>query len=271
MGRRRFEIVSLVVAAQVAGLVAVASAATVRYELTDESRVVKICEGCSDGDETLQGSFEVTFLPLTTEFAVEALTGVNWTSESFEVRGTGFVQRLDGNQLAMVIDAKINGESVLLTTGRRQYTSPKKIRLLLTTAKAAETGYVFHLVAEPVGTDGPDGDGDGAADLTDNCRDTPNGDQADADGDGVGDVCDSCAETAAHDIILDNGCAPSQLCPCEGPADGGEWSDHRSYLRCLARSLKVLWREGKLSRREVVRILRDGARSGCGREVLAAL
>lgn len=35
-----------------------------------------------------------------------------------------------------------------------------------------------------------DGDGDGIADLTDNCPDRANADQADGDGDGTGDDCD---------------------------------------------------------------------------------
>jgi Thrombospondin type 3 repeat len=34
-----------------------------------------------------------------------------------------------------------------------------------------------------------DGDSDGVPDSIDNCRETPNSDQADADGDGVGDLC----------------------------------------------------------------------------------
>ena len=37
-----------------------------------------------------------------------------------------------------------------------------------------------------------DTDGDGVMDDTDNCRNTPNPDQADWDGDGVGDACDNC-------------------------------------------------------------------------------
>lgn len=39
---------------------------------------------------------------------------------------------------------------------------------------------------------GPDTDGDGVPDATDNCPVTPNADQADSDGDGVGDACDNC-------------------------------------------------------------------------------
>jgi hypothetical protein len=260
----------LFVAFQLAALCGPAAANTVRYGLTAESHIVQTCEGCSGAAETLEGSFEVTFLPLATDFAVEALTGVRWASGSFEIQGAGFIQRLGSNRLAMVIEAKINGETVLLTTERRQRTSPREIRVLLTTPQSATTAFVVQLVAAPVGTDGPDGDGDGVADATDNCRDDSNADQADADADGVGDACDLCAGTPLSSAVLDNGCAPQQLCPCDGPSDGGEWADHRSYLRCLARNLKALWREGKVTRSDVTRILRDAANSGCGRRVLAA-
>jgi hypothetical protein len=48
-----------------------------------------------------------------------------------------------------------------------------------------------------VPTNGPDADGDGVLDVTDNCKDKANADQADADGDGIGDVCDTTDDTTA--------------------------------------------------------------------------
>jgi hypothetical protein len=42
----------------------------------------------------------------------------------------------------------------------------------------------------------PDADADGTMDGADNCRLTPNPDQADQDGDGVGDACDNCTLAA---------------------------------------------------------------------------
>jgi hypothetical protein len=43
-----------------------------------------------------------------------------------------------------------------------------------------------------------DSDGDGIPDTEDNCRATPNSDQADGDGDGTGDVCQSVPEDSAQ-------------------------------------------------------------------------
>jgi pyruvate/2-oxoglutarate dehydrogenase complex dihydrolipoamide acyltransferase (E2) component len=52
---------------------------------------------------------------------------------------------------------------------------------------------------------GPDGDGDGACDATDNCVSVPNSDQADADGDGLGDVCDNCPTVSNPSQLDTNG------------------------------------------------------------------
>lgn len=57
-----------------------------------------------------------------------------------------------------------------------------------------------------------DADGDGVADAVDNCRQTPNADQADADGDGVGDACDNCRFTANPDQADSDGDGIGNAC-----------------------------------------------------------
>ena len=48
-----------------------------------------------------------------------------------------------------------------------------------------------------------DVDADGIFDVTDNCVNNPNSNQADADGDGIGDVCDICSCPCEHDPVCD--------------------------------------------------------------------
>lgn len=248
-----------------------ASASTVRYALTPESYIVPSCESCEGPAprESLQGSFDLTFLQVPTEYAVEALTGVGWQSDSFEITGSGFLQRLGTDRLAMVIDATVNGRKVLFTSGRRQLSSTGQIRIVLATPRGAEPAYLLQLVAVAVATDGPDADSDGIPDGNDNCRETQNRDQLDADHDRVGDACDSCPDTPAGEAVQNDGCAPSQVCPCDGPVSGGEWPNQRAYTRCLSRVLRKLWREEKLSREEVLSQIREAVRSACGRRFLA--
>ena len=62
-----------------------------------------------------------------------------------------------------------------------------------------------------------DADGDGVDDDHDNCRFSPNPDQADADGDGVGDACDNCRTTPNPDQADHDNCP---LVPNPGQEDG---------------------------------------------------
>jgi hypothetical protein len=197
------------------------------------------------------------------------VTAVAWRSESARIIGTGFLQRLAGDQLAVVIDARVNGKPVLLTSRHRQLTSPGEIRVQLASPRGAGDGYVVVLVARPVAADGPDGDGDGIPDGIDRCPTVADAEQADADRDGVGDACDQCEETEFGDPTLPSGCSPQQLCPCDGPTETQEWRDQRAYMQCIARSLKSLSERRKVSRSRVRELIQEAVRSGCGRRELA--
>jgi hypothetical protein len=251
---------------------AAGSAYTVHYVLGPESQVVRTCQGCDEPmgtPETLQGTFDITLLQVPSDYTVEAVTGIDWQSDSFSFHGTGFLQRLGGEHIAMVLDTKVNGKSVLLTSGRRRPSLTTDIRIHLASPHEVEEGYVLTIVAVPEAADGPDTDGDGVPDTLDNCPTTASSDQTDTDGDGVGDACDDCPDTPLGSPVLSDGCAPSQRCACEGPTPEEEWSSQRQYVQCIARTLKLLYDEHKLSRSEVRQMLKDAAHSGCGRRILA--
>jgi hypothetical protein len=245
---------------------------SIRYALTSESHLSRYCESCENPfgeEEPLSGEFHLTALNVPTEEGLEALTAVDWRNDTIVITGTGFLQRLGGSQLAMVIDARVNGEPVLLTSGRRQLSPSAEIRIHLASPRDSGEGYLITVVARPVAADGPDGDGDGVPDGIDRCPNLATSDQNDADRDGVGDACDECEDTAFGDPVLPNGCSPDQLCPCDGPSSTEEWSGQRQYVQCIARSLKALSAKKRVSRSRVRQLLQDAVRSGCGRRVLA--
>lgn len=248
-----------------------AHAQTVRYVLTAESRLTTVCTDCVPIETTsspLAGSFEVSLLPGDT-YAVAAVTGIAWTSNSLNIAGSGFLQRFTDERMAVVLDARFNGVPVLLTSGRRQPSSAQEIRLRLNSARGAHRAFSVTLVAVPATPGAPDADGDGIADDVDTCPTVANADQLDGDGDGVGDACDACAGTAAGSLVLADGCAIDQACPCDGPSPDEEWSSQRAYVQCVAQSLKALRLGGHLGKSEIRLRLQDAVRSGCGRRVLA--
>ncbi len=271
MGTQLARAVLVLGAALFATVPAPGGAATLHYVLTGGSQIVERCDTCETEplSEPLSGSFNLTAMPVPSESPVDALTGVDWHSPSFAIGGSGFLQRLNSDQLAIVIDARINGVSTLLTSGRRQRPAPGDLRLVLVTPRDAEQQFMLTIVAVPVAPDGPDGDGDGVLDSVDNCPRTANADQADVDGDGVGDACDACTATESRSPVLDDGCAPQQRCACDGPSPGEDWPNQRAYVQCIDRVLKVLRRQGKISRSDLVRMMHEAVNSGCGRRVLA--
>ncbi len=81
----------------------------------------------------------------------------------------------------------------------------------------------------------------------------------DADQDGVNDDSDACPATAVGEPVDASGCALAHYCPCDA------FKSHGKYVKCLNRSLKRFEFAGLLDRGERKRLLREGARSDCGK------
>jgi hypothetical protein len=254
-----------------AGFAAPARAQTIHYVLTSESRLTTVCADCDPVTSTsvpLTGSFEVSVLP-GDAYAVAAVTGIAWTTDTLTITGSGFLQRFADERMAVVLETKFNGTPVLLTSARRQASTANEIRLRLSSAKGSHRAFVVTLVAVPATPGAPDADHDGVADDTDTCPTIANPDQLDSDGDGIGDACDSCADTAPNSPVLPDGCAIEQTCPCDGPTADEEWASQRAYVQCVARALKALRLAGHLGKTEIRLRLQDAVRSSCGRRVVA--
>ena len=65
-----------------------------------------------------------------------------------------------------------------------------------------------------------DTDGDGIADVNDNCPATPNADQLDTDGDGVGDACDTNIDSDGDGIANEVDNCPGDHNPLQEDFDG---------------------------------------------------
>lgn len=248
-----------------------ADAQTVRYVLTADSRLTTYCQGCDPAAtqaEPLTGSFDVSVLP-GNDYAIAAVTGVSWQAGSRSISGSGFLQRFADGRMAVVLDTRFGTVPVLLTSGRRQPARGREIRLRLTSARGERTGFAVTLVAVPEQPAGPDGDGDGSLDAVDSCPRTASPDQADSDVDGIGNACDACPDTPLDSPVLASGCNLAQACPCEGPSLDKEWPDQRTYVQCVARTLKTMRQSGLLGKSEIRIRLQDAVRSGCGRRILA--
>ena len=249
-----------------------AAAGPRHYRLTEGSSITVVCADCREAaaPQPLTGGFDVTPLPLSAGSEVGAMTGLELSSADFSLVGRGFVQRIGPDRQAMVLEVTINGEPVVLTSGRRQPANGPDISIVLTSARTGAAPYVIVLTAVPDDTDVPDADADGVEDEHDNCPTLANADQHDGDADRVGDVCDQCPGSDAA-LVNAHGCSVAQLCPCDAPTPTTSWTDQAEYLRCVARATRGLRREGQISRAESLGILRRALRSGCGRTVVALL
>ncbi|MFN8625428.1 MAG: thrombospondin type 3 repeat-containing protein [Candidatus Binatia bacterium] len=247
-------------------------AETRRFVLNLRSSVTSVCNNCTAAPkipEPLTGSFDVTVLPLSSVYDVAAVTNIQLASDSYSISGNGFVQRLGPDRQAMVLDATVNGEPVLLTSGRRQHAAPGSITIILSSSRRGERTYVLVISASPVNDQQPDMDGDDVPDAHDNCPMVANAGQEDSDGDGVGDACDECAETPADAPVTEMGCSAAQMCPCDAPPGGAQWQNQSEYLRCVAKAGRELYRAGQLTVAGRRDLLRRAMRSGCGRTVVA--
>jgi len=250
-----------------------AVAGSEHYVLNAGSKITTVCNGCVMAParpQKLSGSFDVTGLPVESSGEVVAVTNVQLSSNDFVITGNGFLQRLGDGRQAMVLDAWINDEKALLSSGRRQHADPTGLTMILTSGRSARQTYIVVLSASAVGEQLPDADHDGVPDSRDNCPAVANPDQADADDDGVGDACDTCPGTPLGSVLTAAGCSVEQLCPCGGPTPDATWQSADQYLRCVAKATRSLRREGRLSRPQSLDILRKAAHAGCGRIIVAS-
>jgi hypothetical protein len=217
----------------------------------------------------LSGTFELTALPVKVRFMVAAISNLKLESESYSVTGSGFLQRIGEHRLAMVLDATIGDDNVLLTSGRRQSGVLRDIQLVLTSRPLNGYSYVIVLYASPAGDSSPDSDVDGIGDESDNCIAAANRDQSDSDGDRSGDACDRCPATPGGEMTNGQGCSIAQICPCDAHRSGRPWESQGQYLRCVARAARLFRDEGRISRSDAMRIVRERADSNCGRTILA--
>lgn len=125
----------------------------------------------------------------------------------------------------------------------------------------------------------------------------------DTDGDGVADDADRCPGTATSVVVDGAGCAVAQRCPCQADEadedrrghshrdkqgrdrhgdrdkgrgdrddrddrDGqrGDRFEHGEHLRCVTQAARDLLRSGRIDKADYASLVRDAARSSCGRK-----
>lgn len=247
-----------------------AAAQTIHYALMPDSRISEHCPSCQPSADPLQGTFDLTPMPISSDFSLDALTQIDWQAPGVSIVGSGYAQRLGQDELALVAQVRINGTPALLTSGRRQYSPGGRIALVLSTPRGTEPAYTVTLVAAPAPETGTDTDGDGVSDPRDNCPADANRSQTDDDRDGVGDECDDCEGTFFREAANEAGCSTTQNCPCDGPDPDQSWRDQKEYVRCVVDESRALEREGRITHRQALENLRRAVRSGCGRHEIAA-
>jgi len=84
--------------------------------------------------------------------------------------------------------------------------------------------------------------------------------EIDQDCDGVPDIQDLCPNTDTGVIVDSAGCSIPQIAPCEGP-----WRSHGDYLEAVGSAVLEFRRAHLISPDEARAILRDAAKSDCGK------
>ncbi len=87
----------------------------------------------------------------------------------------------------------------------------------------------------------------------------------DADGDGVANDSDLCADTPLDEIVdPDTGCSIAQLCPCDGPwGTNVSWYSHGKYVSCVAKTSGSFLDTGLITEAEKDAIVSEAAESTC--------
>jgi hypothetical protein len=210
-------------------------------------------------------------MPVDGARGVAAISNLQLNASGFSVGGNGFIQRQHDSRMALVIEAQLKDERVLLTSGKSLFGEGRALRAVLASRGDQPYRYVLVLSASPVGGGDNDADHDSVDDTADNCPTMPNADQRDDDEDSVGNPCDGCSDGSTGLPVTPDGCRIDQVCPCHVNVSGTPWENPPAYLRCVARSLRILRRTGQLSRSDAVKALREAGRSGCGRPIVASL
>jgi hypothetical protein len=223
-----------------------ASDAGVGYVLGSCSRVVHGCGGCEEPESgAVSGTFTLSREPIRADgthaetFVVSEMT---LRSESVEVAGAG-VLIVDGSRASFLGSLVLDGRERLVGgSGSVVGGYPHAIHI----DHLLVDGLRFEIYATPAI-------------------------YSDDDGDMVADPDDLCGQTPCGVSVNMGGCAIEQMCPCTTRADGELWDSHRDYVRCVIAESRSLLVGGRLDSRARTGLIREAARSICGRSALAGL
>jgi hypothetical protein len=223
-----------------------ASDAGVDYVLGSCSRVVHRCSGCEEPESgAVGGTFTLSRGPIRDEGShaeTFVVSGLAFRSESAEATGAGMLI-VDGGRVSFLGSLVVDGRERLVGgSGSVVGGFPYAVHI----DHLLVDGMRFEIYATPAI-------------------------YSDEDGDMVADPDDLCDQTPCGASVNASGCGVEQLCPCVTRADGELWDSHRDYVRCVIAESRDLLVGGRLDARVRATLIREAARSVCGRSVLARL